>query len=342
MTTSDEMKSLIGKLADGQVLSSGDAEAGFNLIMSGEATPAQIGAFLMAMRVRGETVQEIAAGAKVMREKSLKVKALANAIDNCGTGGSGSGKWNISTGAAFVIAACGVPLAKHGNRALSSKSGTAQALEALGVNINTSPETISRCIEKTGMGFMMAPNHHSAMKHVAPVRMELGTRTVFNLLGPLSNPAQTKRQLIGVFSREWVEPLAHVLKELGSEHVWVVHGSDGLDEITTTSKTYVAELKGGEVRCFEVEPEDAGLPLSKLDDLKGGVPEVNAAKISALLDGETGPYRDIVLINVAAALIVAGKASSLKEGIALGADAIDGGAAKRVLDELVKESNRSD
>ncbi len=337
----NDFKPLLNKVATGAKLGSEDAYQAFNVIMSGEATPAQIGAFLMALRVRGETVEEITAGAKVMREKSLKVSAPDDAIDNCGTGGDASGTWNISTGAAFVIAACGVPLAKHGNRALSSKSGTAQVLEELGVNINIPPSRISSCISKAGMGFMMAPNHHSAMKHVAPVRMELGSRTIFNLLGPLSNPAATKRQLIGVFAEEWVEPFAQVLKELGSEKVWVVHGSDGLDEITTTGPTKVAALEDGVVRTFTVTPQDAGLPEASPEDLKGGDPVTNAAKLKALLSGEQGPYRDIVLINAAAALIVAGKAGTLSEGVELGAKAIDDGTAKRVLDTLVSVSTGS-
>lgn len=339
MSSSEGFQGLIAKVADGQVLSQQEAFQAFDTMMSGDATPAQIGGFLMALRVRGETVDEIIAGAKVMREKALKVEAPANAIDNCGTGGDASGTWNISTGAAFVIAACGVPLAKHGNRALSSKSGTAQALEELGVNINTPPEKITECIEKAGMGFMMAPNHHAAMKHVGPVRVELGTRTMFNLLGPLSNPAGTKRQLIGVFAEEWVEPLAHVLKGLGSERVWVVCGSDGLDEITTTGPTKVAVLEDGEVRTFTIDPEDAGLTLADPKDLKGGDPVLNAAKLRALLQGELGPYRDIVLLNAAAALVVADRARDLKHGVELGAEAIDSGAAMKVLETLVVVSN---
>ncbi|TNE41943.1 MAG: anthranilate phosphoribosyltransferase [Alphaproteobacteria bacterium] len=333
------MKRLIAYVADGKELAPDDAYAAFDAMMSGTTTPAQTGALLMALRVRGETVREIAAGARVMREKSLKVEAPDNAIDNCGTGGDASGTWNISTGAAFVVAACGVPLAKHGNRALSSKSGTAQALEELGVNINTSPEKITECIEKAGMGFMMAPNHHAAMKHVAPIRVELGTRTIFNLLGPLSNPAGTKRQLIGVFSRQWVEPFAEVLRDLGSEKVWIVHGDDGLDEITTTGTTYVAELDRGQIRTFTITPEEVGLARARPEDLKGGDPKLNAEKIRTLLAGEKGPYRDIVLLNSAAALVVAGKAQDLKEGLALSAAAIDEGRAAHVLETLVHVSN---
>jgi anthranilate phosphoribosyltransferase len=339
MSVDATIKSLLAKIADGKEMTPNESYQAFDAMMSGETTPAQTGAFLMALRVRGETVGEITAGAKVMREKALKVSAPENAIDNCGTGGDASGTWNISTGASFVVAACGVPLAKHGNRALSSKSGTAQALEELGVKIDVTPEKISECIDKAGMGFMMAPNHHAAMKHVAPIRVELGTRTIFNLLGPLSNPAGTKRQLIGVFDHRWVEPFAQVLKDLGSEKVWVVHGSDGLDEITTTGETYVAELDQGKIRTFTVTPEEVGLPQAKTEDLKGGEPALNAAKIRTLLEGEQGPYRDIVLINAAAALVVADKAANLKDGVAKAASALDSGAAQKVLETLVTVSN---
>lgn len=334
-----DFKALIARVADGNVLTDDEAYLAFNTIMSGEATPGQIGAFLMALRVRGEAVSEIAAGARVMREKSLKVKAPEGAIDNCGTGGDASGTWNISTGAAFVIAACGVPLAKHGNRALSSKSGTAQALEELGVKIGISAELIERCIEECGMGFMMAPSHHAAMAHVAPIRVELGTRTIFNLLGPLSNPAGTKRQLVGVFAEKWVEPLANVLKDLGAEKAWVVWGSGGLDEITTTGPSTVAALENGKVTTFQVTPEEAGLPVANPADLKGGDPSLNAAKLKAMLEGEKGAYRDIVLINAAAALIVADKAHDLKEGVVMAAEAIDSGKALKVLEALVRVSN---
>lgn len=334
-----DFKALIARVADGNVLTDDEAYAAFDTMMSGEATPGQIGGFLMALRVRGEAVSEITAGARVMREKSLKVNAPEGAIDNCGTGGDASGTWNISTGAAFAIAACGVKLAKHGNRALSSKSGTAQALEELGVKIGISAELIERCIEECGMGFMMAPSHHAAMAHVAPIRVELGTRTIFNLLGPLSNPAGTKRQLVGVFAEEWVEPLANVLKDLGATKAWVVWGSGGLDEITTTGPSTVAALENGKVTTFQVTPEDAGLPVADPADLKGGDPVQNAAKLRAMLEGEKGAYRDIVLINAAAALIVADKASDLKEGVAMAAEAIDTGKALKVLEALVRVSN---
>jgi len=284
-------------------------------------------------------VDEITAAASVMREKVLRVDAPMDAIDTCGTGGDASGTFNISTAAGFVVAACGVPVAKHGNRALSSKTGSAEVLMALGVNIETSPDLVSECVRKAGLGFMMAPRHHGAMKHVGPTRVELGTRTIFNLLGPLSNPAGTKRQLIGVFAKQWVEPLAQVLGNLGAERAWVVHGSDGLDELTTTGPSYVAALENGQVRSFDIHPADAGLDLAQPVDLLGGDSEANANAIRDLLAGHKGAYRDIVLLNAAAALIVAGKAADLKAGAALGADAIDSGKAALVLERLIAISN---
>lgn len=334
-----DFKTLLAHVATGAPLDRAEARLAFELMMTGEATPAQIGGFLMALRVRGETVDEITAAVTVMREKVLRVDAPANAIDTCGTGGDASGTFNISTAAAFVVAGCGVPVAKHGNRALSSKTGSAEVLVALGVNIETSPEAVSACIAKAGLGFMMAPRHHGAMKHVGPARVELGTRTIFNLLGPLSNPAGAKRQLIGVFARQWVEPLARVLANLGTERAWVVHGSDGLDELTTTGPSYVCALENGQVRNFEVTPADAGLALAQPVDLLGGDSEANANAIRDLLAGVKGPYRDIVLLNAAAALIVAGKAADLKAGAALAADAIDGGGAAKVLERLIALSN---
>lgn len=336
-----DFKSLIAKVADGHSLSSGDAEAAFDAMMSGEATSGQIGAFLMALRVRGETVDEITAGAKIMRSKAVQVLAPANAIDTCGTGGDASGTYNISTAASFAVAACGVPVAKHGNKALSSKSGSAEVLEKLGVKLDIGPDQIRRCIDEAGIGFMFAPAHHSAMKHVGPTRAELGTRTIFNLLGPLSNPAGAKFQVVGVFDDKWVEPLAHVLKNLGSMRVWVMHGSDGLDELTTTGPSRVAELKDGNVSTFEVTPEEVGLPRAAAADLKGGDPDENTAALRRLLDGETGAYRDIVALNAAASLVVAGKAPTLKDGVQMAGDAIASGAAKAALDKLVAVSNEA-
>jgi len=339
-----DFKSYLAKVADGKALTEDETMAAFRVMMAGEATPAQIGGFLMALRVRGETVEEITGGAQVMREMATAVAAPAGAIDTCGTGGDGSGTYNISTAAAFVVAGCGVPVAKHGNKALSSKSGSAEVLERLGVKLGIPPAQITRCIQGAGVGFMFAPAHHAAMKHVGPSRAELGTRTIFNLLGPLSNPAGTKFQLVGVFAEQWVEPLAHVLAKLGSERVWVVHGAGGLDELTTTGASRVAELSGGRVRTFEVTPEDAGLDRAKPDDLKGGAPEENAKALKALLDGEKGglkAYRDIVLLNSAAALVVAGKAADLKEGATLAAEAIDKGRARDALEKLVSLSNEA-
>lgn len=334
-----DLKSIIAELANGVRLDAAQARAAFETVMSGEATPAQIAAFLMGLRVRGETVDEITAGAEVMRERALRVTAPADAIDIVGTGGDSLGTWNISTAASIVIAASGVPVAKHGNRKASSLSGTADALQELGVNLDIDPAAIERCIAKAGIGFMFAQAHHSAMKHVAPVRGELGIKTVFNMLGPLSNPAMVKRQLLGVFHSGWVAPFAEVLRNLGSESAWVVHGSDGMDEITTTGPSTVAELRNGNIRVFAVTPEDAGLKRATIEDLKGGNPAENAAAIHRLLDGEPSAYRDIVLINTAAALIVSGKVTNLKEGVALAAKAIDSGAAKATLAKLVAVSN---
>jgi anthranilate phosphoribosyltransferase len=270
-----------------------------------------------------------------MRERMVRVKAPADAIDTCGTGGDASGTYNVSTAAALVVAACGVPVAKHGNRALSSRAGSADVLAALGVDTDAEVAHVEQAIAEAGIGFMMAPRHHGAMRHVAGARIELGTRTIFNLLGPLANPASARRQLMGVFARDWVEPLAHVLGRLGSERAWVVHGADGLDEISTTGPSQVAELRDGKVRCFEVTPEQAGLPTAKLEDLRGADAETNAQAIRALLTGATGPFRDIVLLNAAAALIVAGRADDLRAGVAQAADAIDCGAADAVLGRLV-------
>ena len=334
-----DCKTIIARLAEGRSLDAATARAAFETVMSGEATPAQIAAFLMGLRVRGETVEEITAGAIVMRERALRVTAPADAIDIVGTGGDGIGTWNVSTAVAIVVAAAGVPVAKHGNRKASSLSGTADALQELGVNLDIDPATIARCIEKAGIGFMFAQAHHSAMKHVAPVRGDLGIKTVFNMLGPLSNPALVKRQLLGVFAAQWVEPFAEVLRNLGSDRAWVVHGSDGMDEITTTGPSTVAELKDGAIRVFEVTPEDAGLPRASIEDLKGGNPAENAAAIRRLFDGEAGAYRDIVLLNAAAALIVSGKASNLKKGAGAAARIIDSGAAKATLAKLVAVSN---
>ncbi len=334
-----DLKQLLGLAASGQSLSEDQAEAAFDIIMSGDATPSQMGGFLMALRVRGETVAEITGAARAMRAKMVTLEAPPGAIDVCGTGGDGIGTYNISTASQFVITACGVPVAKHGNRNLSSKSGAADVLAALGVNLEADHEVVSQALNEVGTCFLMAPRYHSAMRHVGPTRVELGTRTIFNLMGPLCNPARVKRQVIGVFAPEWIEPLAQVLGELGHERAWVVHGADGMDELSTTGVSVVAELKDGKITRFEVDPEALGLKRAALSDLKGGDGAYNAAALSALLDGTPGPYRDIVLLGSAAALVVAGQAEELKDGLAQAAEAIDSGAARTVLDRLVAATN---
>ena len=332
-------KDLIAKVADGNALNPAEAREAFEVILSGSATPSQLGGFLMALRVRGETIAEVTGAVATMRSKMVPVKAPANAMDIVGTGGDNSGSYNISTCTAIVVAGCGVPVAKHGNRSLSSKSGAAEALAELGVNIDIGPDKIADCLHKAGIGFMFAPLHHAAMKHVGPTRMELGTRTIFNLLGPLTNPAGAKRQMVGVFARKWVEPLAEALKELGSEKAWVVHGSDGMDEITTTGPTFVAELKDGTIRSFEISPQDAGLPPGDPAQLKGGQPAENARALRGVLAGAKNAYRDIVLFNAAASLLVADKVTTLKEGAAMAAECIDSGSAADTLEKLVAVSN---
>jgi anthranilate phosphoribosyltransferase len=335
----DNLRAIIAKVATGASLSREEASAAFDSMMSGEATPSQMGGLLMALRVRGETVDEITGAVEVMRAKMLRVDAPAGAVDVVGTGGDGSGSVNVSTCASFIVAGCGVPVAKHGNRALSSRSGAADVLAALGVRIDLTPDDVSRCLRETGIGFMFAPAHHPAMKNVGPTRVELATRTIFNLLGPLSNPAGVTRQMVGVFSRQWVLPLAQVLKNLGSESAWVVHGSDGLDEITLTGPTFVAALENGNIRSFEISPEDAGLPRTGPDSLKGGDAQENAASLQAVLDGKPSAFRDVALLNAAAALIVAGKVKDVKEGVALGQKSLDSGAALEKLKRLVAASN---
>lgn len=332
-------KQLIAKAATGAVLDLEEAREAFSLMMTGNATPAQMAGLLMALRVRGETVEEITAGALTLRQKMVKIRAPAGAIDTCGTGGDASGTYNISTAAALIVAGAGVPVAKHGNRSLSSRSGSADVLGMLGVNIDAEFALIETAIREAGIGFMMAPRHHGAMRHVAGPRVELGTRTIFNLLGPLANPAGVDRQLVGVFAAEWVSPVAQVLGRLGSRFAWVVHGRDGLDELTTTGPSLVAEWDGGKVRTFEVAPEDAGLPRGRPEDLKGGEPEQNAEAIRAVLAGVRGPFRDAAIMGAAGALLVAGRVGTLREGATLAADAIDGGAAQAALERLVRITN---
>jgi len=335
----EEFKALIAKVATGASLTRAEAAGAFDRMMSGEATPSQMGGLLMALRVRGETVDEITGAVTTMRAKMLGVKAPPDAVDVVGTGGDASGSFNISTCAAFIVAGAGVPVAKHGNRALSSKSGAADVLGALGVNIELAGDEVARCIRDAGIGFMFAPAHHPAMKNVGPTRVELGTRTIFNLLGPLSNPASVKRQMIGAFSRQWIEPMAEVLKNLGSESIWVVHGSDGLDEITTTGATSVAALENGKIRTFEITPEDAGLPRAKPEALRGGDAEANAKALLDVLKGKKSAFRDVAILNAAAALVVAAKAKDLKEGAGLAAKAVDSGEAEGRLDRLIAVSN---
>lgn len=336
----DAFKPLIGKVATGASLTRAEAELAFDNILSGEVTPSQMGAFLMALRVRGETVDEITGAVTAMRAKMTRVKAPEGAVDIVGTGGDGAGTYNVSTLASIITAACGVPVAKHGNRAASSKSGASDVLGALGVGIGVTPIAVEACLREAKIGFMMAQTHHLAMRHVGPTRVELGTRTIFNILGPLSNPAGVKRQVIGTFSASLLKPMAEVLRNLGSEKIWLVHGSDGLDELTTTGATQVVALDKGEITSFTVTPEEAGLALAKSDDLKGGDPEHNARALRSVLAGEKGAYRDIALLNAAAALVVADKVKTLKEGVAMGAKALDDGSAKATLETLVAVSNR--
>jgi anthranilate phosphoribosyltransferase len=337
--SANELKNLMQKVATGASFSEDEIRDAFELMMSGVATPAQMAAFLMALRVRGETLAEITGACQLMRSKMLPIEAPPDAVDIVGTGGDGHNTYNVSTCAAIVAAGAGVPIAKHGNRAVSSLSGASDVLIALGVKIDIPPIVITRSIAAAGVGFMWAPLHHPAMKSWAPARAELGVRTLLTLLGPLANPAGVKRQVVGVYSPAWTVPIAEALKNLGSVHAWVVHGSDGLDEITTTGPTRVAELKDGTITEFEVTPEDADLPRATLADLKGGDATVNAAAIRDVLRGEPGPFRDIVLMNAGAALIVGGKAADLPDGVARSAHAIDTGAAAQALDKLVAVTN---
>ena len=332
---SDDLRPLIGLAAD-RPLSRAEAELAFEALFNGAATPSQIGGLLMALRTRGETVEEIAAAARVMRAKCHAVQAPEGAMDIVGTGGDGKGTLNISTATAFVTAGAGVVVAKHGNRNLSSKSGAADALTQLGINVMVGPEIVEKALNSVGIAFMMAPMHHPAIRHVMPTRAELGTRTVFNLLGPLTNPAGVKRQLTGAFARRWIRPMAETLLSLGSERAWLVHGSDGTDEISIAGITWVAALEDGAVREFELHPEEAGLPVHPFEAIMGGAPEENAVAFRALLAGEKGAYRDAVLLNSAAALMVAGRAADLKEGAERGAEAIDSGRAAEKVAALAR------
>ena len=335
---SEVLKPLIGTAAN-RPLTRAEAEAAFNALFEGQGTPAQMGGFLMALRTRGETVDEYAAAATVMRSKCNAVRAPAGAMGIVGTGGAGKGTRNISAATAFVVAGAGVVVAKHGNRNLSSKSGAADALTELGLNVMVGPDVVERCLTEAGIGFMMAPMHHPAIRHVMPVRAELGTRTIFNILGPLTNPAGVKRQLTGAFSDALIRPMAETLLALGSEKAWLVHGSDGTDEITICGVTSVSTVENGAVRDFTVHPEDAGLSPHPFEAILGGTPAENAVAFRALLDGAPGAYRDAVLLNSAAALVVADRAATLREGVALARESIDSGAAKAKIEALARLTN---
>ncbi len=332
---SDALKPLINAAAEGP-LTRAQAETAFTILFEGDATPSQIGGFLMALRTRGETVQEYAAAAAVMRAKCNPVNAPAGAMDIVGTGGDGKGTLNISTATAFVVAGTGVPVAKHGNRNLSSKSGAADALGQLGIDVMVGAAVVERGLREAGIGFMMAPMHHPAIKHVMPTRAELGTRTIFNILGPLTNPAGVKRQLTGAFSRALIRPMAETLAQLGSERAWLVHGGDGSDELSICGISYVAALENGHIHEFELHPAEAGLPVHPFEAILGGTPTENGVAFKALLHGEHGAYRDAVLLNAAAALLVADKVSDLLTGAELARDSIDSGAALRAVQTLAR------
>ena len=333
------LQPLIGKAADGP-LSKSEAMTAFQVLFNGEATASQIGGFLMALRTRGETVEEYTAASVVMREKCNSVTAPADAMDIVGTGGDGKGTLNISTATAFVVAGAGVTVAKHGNRNLSSKSGAADALSQMGVNVTVGVDVVEEALATIGIAFMMAPMHHPAIAHVMPTRAELGTRTIFNILGPLTNPAGVKRQLTGVFSIDLIRPMAETLLALGSDSAWLVHGSDGTDELTITGLSAVAVLENGKVYDREVHPEEAGLPVHPLASIIGGTPAENGKAFKALLDGQATAYRDAVLLNAAAALQIAGKVDNLRDGVEHAVVSIDSGAAKRKLEALAKLTNK--
>jgi anthranilate phosphoribosyltransferase len=337
-----DIKAALNKIADRKDLTGEEMRGVMRIIMAGEATPSQIGAFLMGMRIKGETVGEIAAAVSILREQMVPVIAPEDAIDIVGTGGDGIGSLNISTATALVVAGAGVPVAKHGNKALSSRSGASQVLEVLGVKLDLTPDQIGNTIAKAGIGFMFAPSHHPAMRHVGPARSEMGVRTLFNLLGPQSNPAGVRRYLLGVYSRQWVEPVAAALLANRAIKAWVVHSSEGLDELSTSGTNFVAQIADGDLRSFELHPEQVGLNLTDPKDLLGGAPEENALAIQALLEGAPGAYRDTVLLNAGAALLVADKVATIEEGIALAAETVDSGKARQTLARLVAVSNGRD
>lgn len=337
-----EIQKYLQKIALRQDLTQEESSRAFQIVLMGGATPAQIAALLMGLRAKGETIEELAGAAIVLRSRSGKVAAPENALDTCGTGGDSASTLNVSTAVALVVAACGIPVAKHGNRAVSSKSGSADVLKMLGVNVDASQGIVEKSLKEAGICFMMAPRFHTAMKHVAPIRQELGIRTIFNLLGPLCNPASTQYHLLGVYATKWVEPMAKVLRSLGAKRAWVVHGSDGMDELTTTGISHVASLEDGEIRCFEISPEDAGLPFASSTDLMGEAPAYNAQELKDLLRGKLGAYRDIVLLNAAASLVVCGIGKNLKDGVEIAAKAIDSGNAMQTLQKLVEISNQGE
>ena len=333
------IKEALSKIVSGSDLTLAEAREVMREIMRGEATQAQIGAFLTALRMKGETVDEIAGCAQAMRESAIPVKPNRNQlVDTCGTGGDGSGTFNISTTVAFVAAGAGLAVAKHGNRSVSSRCGSADLLQALGVNLELAPEQVAQCIDEVGIGFLFAPKLHPAMKYALAPRQEIGLRTIFNILGPLSNPAQAKRQLLGVYHSDLTELMAEVLLALGAEHAFVVHGADALDELSVTGQNKISRLHNGHIETYYLDPQDLGLPRAKLSDLAGGSVEDNAAITRALLAGGNGPKRDVILLNAAAVLIAGGKASSFSEGLKLAAEAIDNGSAQRKLHQLVEFS----
>lgn len=337
----EEMKPFLAKVADGNALNQSEAWQAFDIIMSGKATPSQIGAFLMALRLRGETVDEITGAVSQMRAKMSTVDAPENAVDIVGTGGTGTKTYNISTCAAMIMAGGGISVAKHGNKALSSLSGSGDVLSSLGVNLEQDSQGVTRCIKEANIGFMFAPNHHSSMRFVGPSRVEMGIRTIFNLLGPLANPANVKHHLIGVFDPQWLEPFAQTLKNLESKMAWIIHGEGGLDEISTLGETQIVQLKDGEITRFTISPEDVGLPRAKMEDIRGGTGDANAVALRAILSGEKGPYRDIVVMNAAAGLLIGGKVDSYADGVELAQQIIDNGDALNALNKLVAVSNQS-
>ena len=342
MAEENPLRPFLAKVAEGLAMNEAEAASAFRILMEGQATDGQIGALLMALRLRKETVDEITGAARVLRKMALAIKAPAGAIDTCGTGGDASSTQNISTATAFVVAGAGVPVAKHGNRAVSSKSGSADVLEALGVKLEAEPKRIERALREAKVGFLFAPHHHQAMRHVAGVRKELGMRTIFNLLGPLANPALVKRIMVGVFDPALCTPFAHALHALGTTHAWVVHGAGGLDEVSTTGPTHVSALADGKVREFTISPDDLGLDTVTIDALHGGTPEENAASLRAVLAGAAGPYRDVVVMNAAAALVAGGHEDTLATAGQRAVAAIDDGRALAALDTLVEITNRSE